>query len=167
MPAPKQKGIPRMNFNRAGFIPGLAIVAGILASSVPAQATLGAGVDSVATDRKALSAVKRATSSRASYSIQESASVATVVREYLTPSNVVFAVAWNGLVPPDLSVLLGTYATEYREAKRQLPRRHGQRRTRVKGASVIVETWGHMRDLHGRAYLPALVPSGVDIDEIQ
>ncbi|HBG07261.1 MAG TPA: hypothetical protein DDY22_17330 [Geobacter sp.] len=137
-----------------------------LAGSGPAHATLGEGSDSIAKDRKALSAVKRATTSHAKYSVQEVASDATVVREFLTPSGVVFAIAWKGLVPPDLTVLLGSYFDEYKEAKRQLPRKHGQRRSRVKGDRVVVETWGHMRNLQGRAYDPALVPTGVRIDEI-
>jgi hypothetical protein len=32
---------------------------------------------------------------------------------------------------------------------------------------VVVERWGHMRDLHGRAYLPALLPDGVTVDDLQ
>ena len=50
------------------------------------------------------------TASRANYQIQELTSVATVVREFFTPSGIVFAVAWSGLVHADLSALLGSYA---------------------------------------------------------
>lgn len=135
--------------------------------SRPACATLGEGADSIAKDCKALKAVKRATTSRANYTIEEVTSDATAVREFLTPSGVVFAIAWNGLVQPDLTALLGTYAGEYDTAKQQLPRRHGQKRTQVKADRVVVETWGHMRNLQGRAYLPALVPEGVDLHEIK
>jgi len=31
----------------------------------------------------------------------------------------------------------------------------------------VVETWGHMRAMRGRAYVPALVPAGVALDEIR
>ena len=136
------------------------------ASSRQAYATLGERADSITKDCNALSAVKRATTSRANYTIQELATEGTTVREYLTPSGVVFAVAWNGLVHPDLTSLLGAYSEEYRNAKRQLPRKHGQKLTQVKSDRVVVETWGHMRNLQGRAYLPALVPAGVKADEI-
>lgn len=137
------------------------------AASGPACAALGEGVDSIAKDRKTLRAVKRPLSKRAHYTIEHMVSDANEVREFFTPSGVVFAIAWNGLVPPDLTPLLGSYAAEYRDAKQQLPRRHGQRRTQVKTDRVVVETWGHMRNLHGRAYAPALVPEGVNLDEIK
>ena len=32
---------------------------------------------------------------------------------------------------------------------------------------VVVEKWGHMRNLQGRAYAPALLPPGVSSDEIR
>ena len=137
-----------------------------LLGSPRARATLGEGADSIANDGKALSAAKSATTTRAKYQIQVLTSDANVVREYLTPSGIVFAVAWNGLVHPDLTTLLGSYAEEYRHAKQQLPRRHGQKSMRVQGDQVVVETWGHMRNLQGRAYLPAMIPAGVDVNEI-
>ena len=89
------------------------------------------------------------------------------MREFLTPAGTVFAVAWNGLVHPDLTTLLGAYDAEYRDARLQTPRMHGQKSTRVQGSRVVVETWGHMRNLCGRAYLPALLPTGVNVNEIQ
>jgi len=144
----------------------LILVAGLPLFSQQARATLGEGNDSITRDRHALSAAKRAGSSHARYTVQEIASAASTVREYLNPSGTVFAVAWNGMVPPDLSTLLGSYDGEYREAKRQTPRQYGVRRSRVQSGQVVVETWGHMRNLQGRAYLPALLPEGVSADEI-
>jgi hypothetical protein len=90
----------------------------------------------------------------------------TVVREYVSPSGIVFAIAWNGS-QPDLSQLLGSYEKQYRQALKDTPRQPGVRRLRVKAPEVVVETWGHMRNLRGRAYAPALIPSGVTLDEIQ
>lgn len=142
----------------------------LVAALTPARralATLGEEAASIARDRAALSAAKKATTSHARYTVQEAASDATTVREYLNLSGVVFAVAWNGMVHPDLTTLLGSYASEYRDAKRQAARQHGQKRSRVATSRVTVETWGHMRNLRGRAYLPALLPEGVSVDEIQ
>lgn len=155
-----------MNFRVSTTLLCLGLLTLPLASSRHACAALGKGADSVAKDRKALSAAKRVTTNRANYTIQEFASEATAVREYLTPSGIVFAVAWNGLVRPDLATLLDNYFEEYQDAKRNLPRKHGQKRSHVKADRVIVETWGHMRNLQGRAYVPALVPAGVKVDEI-
>ncbi|HJV67188.1 MAG TPA: DUF2844 domain-containing protein [Geomonas sp.] len=132
----------------------------------PAFATLGEGADSVARDRRALSAVKRGTTTRSNYTVQEVVSDSVTVREFLNSDGVVFAVAWQGLVQPDLTTLLGSYTQEYQSAKQQTPRRRGHKQSRVKSGNVVVETWGHMRNLQGRAYLPALVPSGVNLEDI-
>ena len=131
-----------------------------------AQATLGEAADSVARDGLALSAVTRAAVSRTNYSVQEISTAATSVREYLTPAGVVFAVAWNGLTRPDLTVLLGSYHAEYRSAVGKQPRKQGRRQTQTRTERLVVETWGHMRNLQGRAYLPGLVPEGVSLYEI-
>jgi len=37
----------------------------------------------------------------------------------------------------------------------------------VRTDRVVVEKWGNMRNLQGRAYAPALIPPGVSIDEIK
>lgn len=144
----------------------LVLLAGTLALPRQAQATLGAGPDSVSRDRRALSAAKGATTSRAKYTVQEVTSSAVKVREYLNASGIVFAVAWNGMVHPDLTTLLGSYAGEFGNARRQMPRKPGQKYLKVKAERVTVESWGHMRNLQGRAYLPALLPQGVTSDEI-
>jgi hypothetical protein len=144
------------------------LLAVALAAVRPAHAVLGESADSVAADRKALSAIRSATTTtHTNYFVQQTESDAVTVREYISPSGIVFAVAWNGMVNPDLTQLLGTYFGDYREARRQMPRRHGRRSQQVKTSRVVVETWGHMRNLQGRAYVPALVPSGVSIDEIK
>jgi hypothetical protein len=144
----------------------LFVLASPLAATRQAQATLGEGPDSVTRDRHALSAAKGASTVHTSYTVQEVTSAATTVREYLNQSGVVFAVAWKGMVNPDLTTLLGAYAGEFQEAKQRNAGKHGQRQLRVKGSRVIVEIWGHMRNLQGRAYLPALLPEGVSVDEI-
>ena len=150
----------------AAFSLCLVLLAGICCFPRQARATLGEGADSVARDRHALSAAAPTITSHANYTVQEVISDAATVREYLNLSGVVFAVAWNGMAHPDLSTLLGSYATEYQNAKRQTPRKHGERRSKVQASRVIVETWGHMRNLQGRAYLPALLPEGVSVNEI-
>jgi hypothetical protein len=91
----------------------------------------------------------------------------TVVREYVSTSGVVFGIAWNGLIHPNLTQLLGSYAGEYQEALLQTPRIKGSRHLQVKTSGVVVEKWGHMRNLQGRAYVPSLIPPGVRVDEIK
>jgi hypothetical protein len=145
----------------------LVVLLGVFAVVGQANAILGESVDSVKSDRTALSALRYSTTKRNGYTVQEMVSPSTVVREYISPSGIVFAIGWNGLVHPDLTRLLGSYADEYQQALRQTSRKPGQRRTQVKARRVVVEKWGRMRNLQGRVYAPDLMPSEVSIDEIR
>ncbi len=145
----------------------LGISAGFFLAAHPALAALGESADSITSDRKSLSAALGATITRDAYTIQTIETDATTVREYISPSGVVFGIAWNGMSHPDLTQLLGTYAGEYRDALRQTPRKPGRRSLQVKSNHIVVEKWGHMRNLQGRAYVPSLIPQGVNIDEIK
>ena len=145
---------------------GLALAAA-MAIGRQAQAVLGGSADSIASDQKVLSAVRRTKTVRTGYNVHEVISASVALREYLSPSGVVFGIAWNGLIHPDLTQLLGSYAGEYGESLRQTPRKPGRRRLQVKTIRVVVEKWGHMRNLQGRAYAPALIPTGVTVDEIK
>jgi Protein of unknown function (DUF2844) len=136
-----------------------------------ARAALGESVDSIESDRKIVSA-ERVTSkvtstAYANYTVYELNYDGTSVREYVSTSGIVFGIAWNGLIHPDLTPLLGSYAGEYQEALAQTVRKYGERHLQVKAARVIVQKWGHMRNLQGRAYAPELIPAGVTVDEIR
>ncbi len=133
----------------------------------PARATLGESADSIAADQKALAAGAPSTVVREKYTVQELRTAAVTLREYVSSEGVVFALAWNGLIQPDLKPLLGSYAGEYEAALAQTERTPGRRELRVQAARVVVETWGQMRDLRGRAYVPSLLPPGVTVDEIK
>lgn len=161
------KDFPVMNKDHCVLALVLGLALASLTPSRPARATLGESVDSVANDGRALAAARRAAIPRTGYTVEQVVADAYTVREYVSPSGVVFAIAWNGLAHPDLSLLLGSYAGEYKQVMRQAPRIQGRRHSRVKTDRIIVEKWGHMRNLQGRAYIPALIPPGVGIDEIK
>jgi hypothetical protein len=146
---------------------GLGLSMAIFAAVQRAEAVLGESVDSIESDRRALSAVRGATTVRNGYTVHEFNTGATAIREYASPSGTVFAIVWNGLTHPDLTQLLGTYAGEYENALQQTPRKHGQRALRVQANRVVVEQWGHLRNLQGRAYAPDLIPPGVSINDIK
>ena len=145
----------------------LVLLAAFFATTYRALATLGESTDSVKSDREALSSVRSTITVRNGYTVHEIESDSTTLREYVSPSSVVFAIAWNGLVHPDLTHLLGSYTSKYQTALKQTPRQPDRRRLRVKSDGVVVEKWGHMRNLQGRAYVPALIPPGVSVDEIE
>ncbi len=104
---------------------------------------------------------------RNGYTVEEIVSDAATVREYVSPSGVVFGIAWNGYVHPDLMLLLGSYWGEYSAARQKAARIPGRSRQRLATENIVVEKWGHMRNLQGRAYAPVLVPAGVRVDEIK
>jgi hypothetical protein len=90
------------------------------------------------------------------------------VSEFVGPDGKVFAVTWRGRRPPNLSVLLGSYFAQYQDAANAgVLAAHGLHHAFVRGADVAVETAGHMRDMWGRAWLPAMLPPGVDESEIR
>jgi hypothetical protein len=132
----------------------------------PVQATLGEPAASVAADRRALGGLMGAKTTQKNYQIEEIKTDAATVREYVSPDGIVFAIAWNGLIHPDLTKLLGTYSGEYNQALKKVPRKPGRRSLQVKSDRVVVEKWGHMRNLQGRAYAPALLPPGVNTNEL-
>jgi hypothetical protein len=148
------------------MLAGLFAVASF-ASAQPLLAALGEPADSIARDLKAMSAAKGATTAHTGYTVQEVVSDSVKVREYISPAGIVFAVAWNGYTHPDLKPLLGSYAGEYADALRKSPRKPGRRQVQIRTDRVVVEKWGHMRNLQGRAYVEALIPKGVSIDEIK
>jgi len=149
------------------FLLGLGLAVALLAQGEPSQATLGEKADSIASDQKALAATRPDPTVRNGYTVQEVQYDAVTLREYISPDGIVFAIAWNGLIHPDLTPLLGSHAGEYEQAMRQTPPKPGQRHLSLQTNQIIVEKWGQMRNLQGRAYIPTLIPPGVSVDEIQ
>ena len=146
---------------------GLGLSMALFVTAQRIEATLGESADTVELDRKALTAVRGETEAHKNYIVHGFNSDSTTVREYISPSGVVFGISWKGLIHPDLTQILGSYAGEYQEALRKTPRQQGRRRLQVKTSRVVVEKWGHMRNLQGRAYAPGLIPSGVSVNDIR
>jgi hypothetical protein len=124
------------------------------------QATLGESVNSVPSNKKSLSAVRSAEKISSKYTVYEFQYDTITIREYASPSGIIFGIAWIGLTHPNLIPLLGTYATEHKKALSQVKRQHGSKHVKVKSENIVVEKWGHMRKLQGRAYAPDLMPKG-------
>jgi hypothetical protein len=155
---------------RVGRALGLGLAVVLALAAAPARAALGEAEDSVAKDRRALAATALTPTDAGSYRVHELVTGGSTIREYVNGEGVVFAVAWSGISNPDLGPLLGSYADEYRAAAhvaRGTPRAAGRRAVRVEGPHVVVDRWGHMRDRHGRAWLPELLPAGVSVDDLR
>jgi hypothetical protein len=159
----------------AAFI-GLALLL-LGAAPSPAHAALGKTADSVAADAASLSANAVRQTPRSAlnaptvvaYTVEQMTTAAGIaVNEYVGPDARVFAITWRGRRPPDLSVLLGAYFAQYQEAAIAGGlAAHGLHHASVRGSDVVVEMAGHMRDMSGRAFLPAMLPRGVEPSEIR
>jgi len=123
-------------------------------------AALGDNSASVQTDGIRMKATLR-TIAAGGYSVHElQLPTGTLVREYLDASGTVFAVSWRGPFKPDLRQLLGQYFDTYSTA----PRNAGSTRSHmaIDGASLVMRSAGHLRAQLGLAYVPQLIPAGVN-----
>jgi hypothetical protein len=92
-------------------------------------------------------------------------SYGTVVREYISPGDKVFAVSWRGPVNPDLRQLLGDYYTQYEQAA-SMPHPGGHRHLAIEQPGLVVQVSGRMRAFQGRAWVPGLVPQSFSVSDI-
>lgn len=105
----------------------------------------------------------------AGYRIHELSSDSHTIREYINSQGVVFGVTWRGPTQPDLSILLGSHYKEAQEAFGRTPNQDSPKgRVPIKEnlSRAVVEQGGHMRDVHGKAYLPDLLPEGVKPEDL-
>ena len=130
-----------------------------------AFATLGQDGSTVDRDRVQLRAQRSVTQS-AGYSVHElTLPGGTQVREYLTSTQQVFAVAWRGPSIPDLQQLLGDYFPRYSTAAKALGR--ARRPIAVEESDLVIHTGGHPRAFFGVAYLPQRMPAGMRAEDIR
>ena len=145
------------------WLTSLALVS--LLVSVPAAATLGEDVTSVRADQTQMEGTLQVTSA-AKFAVHEiQLPSATVVREYVSPAGMVFAVSWQGPSLPDLKQVLGRYFEQYAAAVKTGNIGTGPSAPQESG--LVVQTGGHMRALFGRAYVLQMLPRGVLAGEIQ
>jgi hypothetical protein len=139
----------------------------VLSWSAPVGAHLGGDLAGVQADSRVLQGAV-STSTLADYDVQQIAAAGgQSVREYLTRGGQVFAVTWSGTAPPDLAQLLGPYFPQYAAGLAALDHPGLKRSVRVATPALIVESSGHLRAYSGRAYLPALLPAGVELAAIR
>jgi len=138
-----------------------------LAALLPARAfaELGGDLNSVERDRARMAAAVTVRS-MGRFTVHEmTTDSGTTVREFASPQGKIFAVSWQGQFHPDYQQLLGSYFSQLQQAA-------GQRRARrapvvIETAGFVFESFGHFRDLSGRAYVPQMLPAGVGVEDIQ
>jgi len=90
----------------------------------------------------------------------------THVREYIAADGIVFAVAWDGPVPPDLKALLGKYFDTMTAQSKGMPMA-GRSHIDVDLPEVVIHAGGHMRAFEGSAWIPAQLPAGFSADDVR
>lgn len=137
--------------------------------SAPAANTRAVMTAQALSQQAALNPSKAVASSAAAagaYTVREAVGIDGVtIREYVLPSNVVFAVTWQGPVRPDMSALLGSYFPNFINADDGRPRGTGPL-IRHNG-DFHIESAGHAGFFFGKAYLPRLVPANVQTQDLQ
>jgi hypothetical protein len=87
------------------------------------------------------------------------------VREFVAPDGKVFGVAWQGRRTPELKILLGSYFRGWHDAAGSAPH-HSLHQSTIQTSSVVVEMAGALGLVAGRAWVPRLVPGGVDAGSV-
>jgi len=133
------------------------------AVQMPAQAALGEMRSLPAASAPASTGAQRSVAAMARYTVQEDLRPdGSRVREYLAPDGRVFAVSWNTLYKPNLSVMLGQSFPTYATAAQQAALRGGiQRQFRHDNSELVVVSTGHLNVFSGHAYLRSLWPQGL------
>ncbi len=102
------------------------------------------------------------------YTVQEvQHETGTRVLEYSNTAGIVFALVWRGPVLPDLSALLGEHFSTFK-AEMEQARMLGKRGSPATVArdTLVLRSSGRMRNFSGYAYAPALIPAGVNINDV-
>jgi Protein of unknown function (DUF2844) len=152
----------------------------ILVLSLPVWAVLGDSAASVLNDQARMKGTLRSTDHRTYVLHEITMPSGAKVREFVSPGGAVFGVAWDGQFPPNFQQLLGPYFQQaqqaqqaQREAQEKAASEAGTKPVRGSRGPAVIETTGlvlyqtgHMRSFHGLAYVPQLVPQGVETSAI-
>jgi hypothetical protein len=145
-----------------------AAVAAVLVSGVLLPVTLfaslGGAVSTVEADRVRMKSALVGIDQRGPYTVHSiQTPTGTTIREYYGSNGVVFAVAWQGPWQPDLRQLFGDYFDRYQTGVQRARRARTSRgRVAIDDGTLIVKIGGHQRAIAGVAYVPQLLPAGVD-----
>jgi hypothetical protein len=144
-------------------------IATLLAMPRPASASLGADVSTIDTDRIRMQGALLRISRTDAFTVHEVQSAnGTAIREYVSSSGTVFAVAWTGPWQPDLRQLLGAYFDRFQQAATAARRAHrGHGPLNIDDGELTVQIAGHARSFSGVATVRRLTPASVRADRIR
>jgi hypothetical protein len=150
----------RVQLGKAG-ITLLALCVG-LGAERDARATLGGDMASVAANEQTLRAVRTISVLSVGERHDLALPSGVVIREYLASGGAVYAVTWSGPRVPNLQELLGPH---FADLAKRAPQ-GGHNRMSLTGDDFEVRSAGHRHYFAGRAWIPSLVPTGVNLDTV-
>jgi hypothetical protein len=162
----KESGVSHMKSNSQISLMGIVLL--MLTLPLPAWAALGGDVSSVQEDQAQMKGTLKTTEAQA-YTVHEITGAGnTVVKEYASPAGKIFAITWHAQFIPNMQQLLGTYFDQYAQAAKAQRESHpGRHPLNIQQSGLVVQSGGHMRSYTGRAYVPDMVPQGVNVGALQ
>ena len=144
-------------------------IATLLIIPRPASASLGADVSSIDADRIRMQGALLRISRAEAFTVHEvQSATGTAIRQYVSPSGTVFAVAWTGPFQPDLRQLFGAYFDRFQQASAAAHRAHrGRGPLTIDDGEISVQIVGHPRNFSGVAIVKRLAPASVRADRIR
>jgi hypothetical protein len=139
------------------IIPKIVLILTMGAS--PAWAALGEYEGSVSLDQQVLRGEIREEVHTGYKLHQITTPEGAVIREYVSPEGKVFAISWHAHFLPNLQQLLGSYFPRVQQAAQAKVQRGGP--LVIQTGDFVYFSGGRMREFHGSAYLPGLLPKSV------
>jgi hypothetical protein len=152
-----------------------ALLSSMILLSTPMWATLGDNAASVLRDQSHFKGALHSVDNQTYVLHEITLTSGGKIREYVSPAGAVFAVAWDGQAP-NLQLLLGPYYAQAKQARQAQADQSAQDATapRMRRGPVAIQTpglviyqSGQMRSFHGLAYIPQLIPQGVQPSDIR
>jgi hypothetical protein len=144
---------------------GILVAISLMISTTEAFAALGQDRASIAVDHRVLASNAEVVTEGPGYQIHEmQLAQGATVHQYVSPNGKVFAIKWSGQRPPNLEQVLGAYYNDYVQAARI--HSAGHHLVQVKQDNVVITHVQYLRSYSGSAYVPALVPTGIDLNHL-
>jgi hypothetical protein len=134
-----------------------------------AQAVLGATQDSIQADQIHFKGLRSRHIAWQMTTHEITLADGSGIKEYVNAAGQVFAVSWRTRLKPNLQTLLGANYAALSEAALEQPNGVAsmKRQQSVRLSNLVVHQGGRINAFAGLAYVPALVPAGVDPDALR
>jgi hypothetical protein len=133
-----------------------------------AQAVLGAAADTVQADRLRFKGAHSESTTGQMTTHEIRLQDGSSVKEYVNAAGVVFAVSWRTRLKPDLEALLGAqFAVHAAKVTPASGVARSKTRQSIREPNLVVHQAGRMNAFAGLAYVPTLVPEGIDAETLR